>query len=176
MKLIVLYGPPAVGKLTVARELIKITGYKLIHNHLAANLVASIFDFGTNPFYKLNDKFQLDMIEAAARAKVDGLVFTKCYIKGKHDSFIRVLVLKAKKHKIKTCFIRLSCDEKILMRRVKDPSRKKHGKLNCSTLLKQVFSKEDRISKIAGVKNLEINNTNIAPRRVALQVKRHFKL
>jgi tRNA uridine 5-carbamoylmethylation protein Kti12 len=32
MKLIFLYGPPAVGKLTVAQELVTLTGYKLFHN------------------------------------------------------------------------------------------------------------------------------------------------
>ena len=31
-KLIFIYGPPADGKLTTARELEKVTGYKLVHN------------------------------------------------------------------------------------------------------------------------------------------------
>ncbi len=34
MKLVFIYGPPASGKLTVARELAALTGYKLFHNHL----------------------------------------------------------------------------------------------------------------------------------------------
>ncbi len=38
MQLVYLYGPPGVGKLTVARELVALTGFKLFHNHLAVNL------------------------------------------------------------------------------------------------------------------------------------------
>ena len=34
MKHLFLYGAPAVGKLTVAKELADLTGYKLFHNHL----------------------------------------------------------------------------------------------------------------------------------------------
>lgn len=45
MKLIFIYGQPAVGKLTVAKELEKITGYKILHNHLFVDLVRSVFEF-----------------------------------------------------------------------------------------------------------------------------------
>jgi len=34
MKLVFIYGPPAVGKLTVANALAKVTGFKVFHNHL----------------------------------------------------------------------------------------------------------------------------------------------
>ena len=39
MKLVILYGPPGVGKLTVGRELAARTGFKLFHNHLTVDLV-----------------------------------------------------------------------------------------------------------------------------------------
>lgn len=50
MKLIFLYGPPAVGKFTVGKVLVKLTGYKLFHNQLTSDLVESIFDRGVEPF------------------------------------------------------------------------------------------------------------------------------
>ena len=50
MRLVFLYGPPAVGKLTVAKALARLTGYKVFHNHLTIDLVASILDWGTGPF------------------------------------------------------------------------------------------------------------------------------
>lgn len=34
MELIIVFGPPAVGKMTVGREICGLTGYKLFHNHL----------------------------------------------------------------------------------------------------------------------------------------------
>jgi hypothetical protein len=50
MRLIFLYGLPATGKHTVAQYLAALTGYKLFHNHLAVDLLLSVFDFGTQPF------------------------------------------------------------------------------------------------------------------------------
>ena len=43
MNLVFIYGPPAVGKLTVAKELSLITGYPLFHNHLTRDLVHELF-------------------------------------------------------------------------------------------------------------------------------------
>jgi len=42
MKLVFIYGPPASGKLTVARELATLTGYRLFHNHLIVDAVAAV--------------------------------------------------------------------------------------------------------------------------------------
>jgi shikimate kinase len=34
MKFVLIFGPQAVGKMTVGQELAKITGLKLFHNHI----------------------------------------------------------------------------------------------------------------------------------------------
>ena len=45
--LVVLFGPPAVGKMTVGRELERLTGLPLFHNHMTIELVVPFFDFDT---------------------------------------------------------------------------------------------------------------------------------
>ncbi|CAN5868612.1 hypothetical protein BH24ACI1_BH24ACI1_04510 [soil metagenome] len=50
MKLIFLYGAPAVGKLTVADKIAEQTRYKVFHNHLSIDCIEPIFDFGTLHF------------------------------------------------------------------------------------------------------------------------------
>lgn len=42
-----LYGPPAVGKLTVATELGALTGLPVFHNHLAVDAARCLFPFGS---------------------------------------------------------------------------------------------------------------------------------
>ena len=38
MKLVVIFGPPAVGKMTVGQELARRTGLRLLHNHMTIKL------------------------------------------------------------------------------------------------------------------------------------------
>lgn len=76
MNLIFIYGAPAVGKLTVAKELAEKTGYKLFHNHLTVDLVRSFFEYGSEQAARLSEKFRLEMFEEAAKAKLPGIIFT----------------------------------------------------------------------------------------------------
>jgi broad-specificity NMP kinase len=76
MNLLFLYGPPGVGKLTVARELAARTNYKLFHNHLTVDLVYAVFDFKTRPFIELRDKIWMMVFQKAKEEKVAGLIFT----------------------------------------------------------------------------------------------------
>ena len=43
MKLVIIFGPHAVGKMTVGQELSKITGLKLFHNHMTIDIVSDLF-------------------------------------------------------------------------------------------------------------------------------------
>ena len=88
MRLVFIYGPPASGKLTVATELAKLTGFKLFHNHVSIQFVQSIFEFGTKTFRRLTGKYRLEMIEEAAREGID-TIFTFVYSKGEDDRFVK---------------------------------------------------------------------------------------
>lgn len=78
MKLVVIYGPLAVGKFTLGKELQKLTGYKLFHNHLTFDLIGSLFDVDADVFFGLNNRVRLDLIEAAAKHKIKGVIMTFC--------------------------------------------------------------------------------------------------
>lgn len=78
MRLVFIYGPPASGKLTVAKRLSKLTGFRLFHNHVSIQFVQSLFEFGTEPFWQLTDKYRLEMLEEAARHGID-TIFTFVY-------------------------------------------------------------------------------------------------
>ena len=60
MNLILLYGPPAVGKLTTAKELASQIGYKIFHNHHTQDMVYPIFGFKSPVVDKLL-KLTLDL-------------------------------------------------------------------------------------------------------------------
>ena len=76
MNFIVIFGPPAVGKMTVGAELAQRTGFKLFHNHMTIDLVLSFFPFGHPQFSKLVSEFRQRIFEAVAASDLPGLIFT----------------------------------------------------------------------------------------------------
>jgi hypothetical protein len=76
MHLIVIFGPAAVGKMTVGLELQRCTGLRLFHNHMTVDLVLRFFPFGTAPFSRLVKLFRTRIFEEVAASDLPGLVFT----------------------------------------------------------------------------------------------------
>jgi len=74
--LVVLFGPPAVGKMTVGHELCRLTGYRLFHNHLTIEPFLGIFEFGSPSFARLSSEFRRRVLEEAIVSDLPGLVFT----------------------------------------------------------------------------------------------------
>lgn len=76
MKFIVIFGPPAVGKMSVGQELAKLTGFKLFHNHMTIELVLNFFEFGDPRFHNLVSEFRRRVFEEVAASELPGLIFT----------------------------------------------------------------------------------------------------
>jgi hypothetical protein len=74
-ELLLLIGPPAVGKMTVGRAVCAHSDFRLFHNHHTIEPLTEIFGHGTPSFETLNSEFRLRVIEEAARAGLR-LVFT----------------------------------------------------------------------------------------------------
>ena len=91
MKFIILFGPPAVGKMTVGLELEKATGIKLFHNHATIELVLNFFDYGMNAFKRLVHSFRMQIFEEVANSDLPGMTFTYVWdLDGEGDyTFIR---------------------------------------------------------------------------------------
>jgi hypothetical protein len=75
-RLIILFGPPAVGKMAVGRELARLTGMRLFHNHMALEPVLQLFPYGSAPFERIVRQFRNAVLEEAARADWPGLIYT----------------------------------------------------------------------------------------------------
>ena len=75
-RLLVLWGPPAVGKMTVGQELEARTGLKLFHNHMTIEPLLPFFDFHDPAFQRLKTLFRLSLCEEVAASDLPGMVFT----------------------------------------------------------------------------------------------------
>ena len=79
MTLLLLYGPPAVGTLTIANEMARLTGFTVFHNHLTVNLVAAMFPRGTPAYRQGLWDIRYGVFAEAARAPIEGLICTMVY-------------------------------------------------------------------------------------------------
>ncbi|HEY2880569.1 AAA family ATPase [Nocardioides sp.] len=75
MTLLFVFGPPAVGKMTVGREIADASDFRLFHNHHVIEPLLDVFEFETPQFQTLMSEFRQRVLEEAATADID-LVFT----------------------------------------------------------------------------------------------------
>lgn len=73
MKLVMIFGDAAVGKMTVGQELMKMTNLRLFHNHMTIEMVIDVFGYyNANVVAKLREV----MFESFAESQNEGLIFT----------------------------------------------------------------------------------------------------
>ena len=128
MWLLFLHGPPGSGKLTVARELETLTGFRLFHNHLAVDLLQSVFEFGSPPFVELREQLWLSVFRQAARANIS-LIFTFASERTVRPEFPAEAESTIRSEGGRVLFAALRCAESELERRLSEPSRAAFGKL-----------------------------------------------
>ena len=175
MKLIVIYGPPASGKLTTAKELSKLTGYKIFHNHLTVDLLTTIIPFGEGDFFKLSDKLRSDMYRLAVKNNVS-LISTFCYDKNTDKKFIDNMVKAYRNRQGQVHFVKLECHKDTLFKRVKHPSKKQYKKVKTKKSLHACFKKYDLFNTMHKYKSLIIDNTRMSAKKTAQKIKEHYKL
>ncbi len=165
MKLIILYGPPGVGKLTIGTKLAKLSGFKLFHNHLAVDLAVSLFPFATAEFAELSCAIRIKALDVASKSElVPGIVMSLVYgvetLEGKKDDwFVKQIIKTVEKNGGEVYFVRLYCSDTVLYQRVVDISRTKFKKLRNIKVLKTIRKNYRVDARIPSVESLEINTT-----------------
>src|SRR5439155_16792205 len=128
MKLIIIHGPPAAGKLTVANEMAARTGFKVFHNHLSMDCVKPVFELFSPPFGRLLEVIRTAVIAEAARENVD-LIHTFVYAKGPDDEYFRRIIAAAEDNGGEVNLVLLHCQDDERKERIVSESRARIGKL-----------------------------------------------
>ncbi len=143
--LLYLYGPPASGKLTIARKVAALTGFPLFHNHLTVNAVSSVFPFGGEAYKAVVHRLRLDVFARAAEFGVD-LIFTNNSAWGGAHGRARFAAFAEAARKIVECqggrtiFVGLTAPADVLEARLADESRRAHGKLLEGARLRELLA------------------------------------
>jgi len=179
MKLILLYGPPAVGKLTIAKEIARLTGFKLFHAHLTSDLVEAIVPRGTPSFRKLAWDLRYAVFAEAAQAHLDGLIFTTVYGRDHREQFIARCMEVVAPFGGEVCFVHVHCQAETLRQRVVSEDRNQYGKITSVELLNEILSHgEPQALFEAGTlwDSLSLNTDVLHPVEAAQQVIAHYRL
>jgi hypothetical protein len=143
--LVYIYGPPAVGKLTVATALEKQTAFRLFHNHLTIDAVKAVFEFKSPPFTEVTHRLRLDVFETAARHKID-LIFTNNSVWDVPDGRARFAEFAEEaRRRVRTAggevlFVQLVAPLAVLEQRVGATSRHERGKIVRPARLRELFA------------------------------------
>lgn len=175
MQLILIYGSPAVGKLTTANEIAGQTDFKVFHNHLMIDAVEPIFKFGTASFWKLVHSFRIETVAEAARAK-QNLIYTFCYAKGSDDEHVRLITNAVEENGGEIRFVLLVSEKSEIEKRVTEESRKKYGKAKNAGVLHDIWNKYDLFSPVPERESLIIDNTNLSAAETAAKIIDHYEL
>ncbi|SEO52960.1 AAA family ATPase [Paenibacillus sp. OV219] len=185
MKLVLLFGPMAVGKMTVGQELAQITELKLFHNHMTIELLCPYFGF-TPEMWELTYQFRMQIFETYAKGEGYGMIFTYVWSFEVQQDWIyaKQICDIFEKNGGEVYWVELEADLDARIERNRSENRLAHKPSK-----RDVEQSEARM--LAGVEQhrlnsgegelvhdryLRINNTDLTPEEVANRIKTHFEL
>jgi len=184
--LVVIFGPPAVGKMTVGLELERMTGLPLFHNHMSVDPVLRYFAFGTPAFGRLVGEFRRRLFEEVAESDLPGLIFT--YVWALNDERDRASVDHLTgifaKHGAQICFVELKATQAERLLRNETPLRlaQKAPKRDIVRSRQHLLEADTQYQLNTDgdffypERHLQIENTDLAPEVAANRVIEHFQL
>jgi shikimate kinase len=175
MTLLILYGPPAVGKLTVARHLTEKTGFKLFHNHVSIDVAEKFFERGSRGFNAITHGIRKLVFEEVAKANLN-LIFTVVYAYPIDNEDMRWMTRTIEAWGGKVKFVQLTAGKETLMNRVDAPSRKQYGKIADKSLLESILDKWDVYTPYPEREHLHFDTSTQSPEKVAEAIIRGLEL
>ena len=184
MKFVHIFGPQAVGKMTVGQELAKITDLKLFHNHMTIDLVGHFFDYSTKEAKRLVNLFRQEIFEEVSKSDLYGMMFTYVWMFDMESDweYVRNLTKLFESRGATVYYVELEADLDERLERNKTPNRLEHKPKKrdlewsendlLQTLDKHRLNSLDR--EITFQNYIKINNTDMSAAEVAWVIKERF--
>ena len=185
MHLVMLFGPSAVGKMTVGRELSRLTGYPLFHNHMSIEPVLQIFPFGSPSFNRLTRQLRRGVMEEAVASNLPGLIFT--YVWALDDpgdrAYVDELTEPVRRSGGRLDFIELFADLDTRLTREGTPLRLEHkrSKRDLVAARQRVLDDEVHRTSTDGDfcypdQHFRLDNRQLAPADAAVRIAEHLRI
>lgn len=184
-KFVFIFGPQAVGKMSVGQELAKLTGLKLFHNHMTIDLLEPLFGF-SDEMWRLTHQFRKEIFQSFTQSNHCGMIFTKVWYFDKKEDWddVESICQLMSSNGVSIYFVELEAQVEERLKRNKDPHR-----LECKPTKRNVEQSEQHLlstlqsnrlnsfpEEIKRGNYLRIDNTFLSPDEVAKIIKSEFHL
>jgi len=161
--LLVLHGPPAVGKYTVGQVVAAELGWPLFHNHMTVDLALTLFPFGSPEFVSMRERIWLEAMSLSIGSG-QSLIFTFSWESSVPEDFIDRLVRTIEESGGRTVFVSLVCAESSLEERMDADSRQAFGKLTDVDMYRQLRADGAFVAPPFPEPLMEIDTDRLTPR------------
>jgi len=183
MKLLILIGNAAVGKMTVGQELTKITDLRLFHNHMSIELVLDVFGKRVR---SADRRIREVIFEEFAKSDGYGLIFTYMWDFSHQEDwdYINSLCDIFKRENADVYYVELVTSQEVRLARNNTENRlaNKQSKRDVTTSEKWLLKADvegryvSNEGEIPFENYLRIDNTHLTPDIVAGMIKQKFSL
>ena len=183
MKLVLIFGSAAVGKMTVGQELMKQTGLRLFHNHMTIEPVIEIFGYyDSNVIADLRDV----IFRSFAKSDNKGMIFTFMWafnMQQDWDYGARVTEI-FRQEGAEIYYVELIADQQIRLQRNKTANRLAHkpSKRDLERSQQRLLADDEKYRLVSNPGEipfenyLRIDNSHLEPEVVAQMIREHFSL
>jgi len=169
-QVVLLFGRPGVGKLTVGRELAARTSYRLLHNHAVVDLAETLFAFGSPPFVAMRERLWLQAVDAVLAESLPGLILTFAPERTVSDHFLADLADHVENGGSRLRMVELVCSSEQLELRLLDPSRKAFGKLRDPERYRQSEANGDYDRPVMPTAEITVDTSEMSAAEAALRI------
>lgn len=185
--LVIILGPHAVGKMTVGQELANITQLRLFHNHMSIELARKLFAYTEKEWSILNETIRKTVFELFAKGDFPGLIFTyMCAFDEQSDLDYLQNMIHLFSSNGANCYVVELCadfEERLIRNKSENRLLHKESKRNLERSEAEMrnTSEKYRLNSYDG-ENLpfenymKIDNTALAPDKVAKMIQTHFAI
>lgn len=186
MKLVVIFGPHAVGKMTVGQALAAQTGLKLFHNHMTIDVVSDLFDHLPKERSRLTRLFREEIFKAFASSDANGMIFTYMWAFDQQDDWDYIDHVEEifRQNGAETYYVELCADYDLRIERNKTENRLLHKPTKRDVVKSEALfrrlEEKYRLNSLPGevtkTHYLRIDNTHLSPEEAARQIREAFDL
>ena len=183
MDLIVLIGSGAVGKMTVGQELMKITDFRLFHNHMMIEPVIEVFGDYCGPVV---GRLREVIFEEFLKTKYRGMIFTYMWAFDMQEDwdYIRSVAERFEATGGNVYYVELVADQSVRLERNRTENRlrNKASKRDLAVSQERLLREDSRYrlvsreGEIPFENYIRIDNTHMEPQEAARLIKDKFAL